>query len=530
MANTKTEAPWERLDDTSRLLLGLIAEHTNDGIWDLDVATRKVFYSRRYMQLVGYDADELPPHFDTFFSLLHEDDRQAVLKETEDYLNGRKSDYRWEFRLRHKDGSWRWILSRGIAVRGPDGRPLRLAGTHTDITERVREAERLEKVVQERTAELRAARDRAELDAARTMKFLATASHDIRQPLQAMTMLIGGLEREVSSEAGRRNIVALKHSLVASMDMLDALLEFSRVDAGALRPFITTINLDKLIEQVVDAFAPQAESKGIRLSVVPTSATTRSDAQLLARILRNLLSNAIKYTDQGRVLVGCRRTAEGIRIEVWDTGRGIPAAELRKVFWEFYRPKEVTESRSGLGLGLAIVDRLARLLKHRVDVKSWPSRGSVFTIDLPLLSDAAHEPKDDGHEVTPDRSLSGKLIALLEDDQTVALGLTTKLTEWGARVAHGRTTSELIAALGTSSPALLIADRYLGGKVDGFRAFDELERHFGGRLPGLILTGDYDLAGIEAANHGRRRVLQKPVWPAVLYAVLRGEISGTARS
>jgi PAS domain S-box-containing protein len=525
MPEVKQEAPWERPDDTSRLLLGLIAEHTNDGIWDLDVASRKVFYSRRYAQLVGYEMEELPPHFDTFFSLLHDDDRAAAVKETEDYLNSNKRDYRIEFRLRHKDGSWRWILSRGIAIRGPDGLPLRLAGTHTDITERVREAERLEKVVQERTAEVRAARDRAELDAARTMKFLATASHDIRQPLQAMTMLIGGLGREITSDSGRRNMQALRNSLLASMDMLDALLEFSRVDAGALRPFISTIKLEKLLEQVVDAFALQAENKGIRLSVVPTSVTTRSDAQLLARILRNLLSNAIKYTDRGGVLVGCRRIEDRIRVEVWDTGRGIASGELRKIFWEFYRPKELSESRGGLGLGLAIADRLARLLKHRIDVRSWPGRGSVFSIDLPVLPDAADKPDAGGQEVQPDGALAGKLVAILEDEQAVGLGLSAKLTEWGSTVVWGRNLTELIAALGKRSPALLVADRYLGGKLDGFQAFDQLEAHLGGRLRGVVLTGDYDLAGIEAANRARRRVLQKPVWPAVLYAVLRGEIS-----
>jgi PAS domain S-box-containing protein len=526
MLDRGLEAPWQRRDDTSRLLLGLIAEHTNDGIWDLDVATHDVFYSRRYMQLVGYGPDELPPHFDTFADLLHEDDRPAVLKATEDYLNGQTPDFRQEFRLRHKDGSWRWILSRGVAVRAPDGRALRLAGTHTDITERVLEAERLERVVLERTTELRAARDRAELDAARTMKFLAAASHDIRQPLQAMALLIGGLSGEVASVAGSRNLLTLRHSLVASMEMLDSLLEFSRADAGALRPFLTSIKLGNLIEQVVDPFIPLAANKSIRLSVVSTSATTRSDAQLLARILRNLVSNAIKYTDSGRVLVGCRRTAAGLRVEIWDTGHGIASNELRQIFYEFYRPKGNRDVRGGLGLGLAIVDRLARILKHRVKVRSWPGRGSVFSIELPLVRGVAQEERDDRHEATPDHSFRGKVIAILEDEQAVALALTTKLAEWGAIVVHGSSSAELIAVLNTRTPDLLIADRHLGGEVDGFQAYNELEARFGRRIPGLILTGDYDLASIEAANRSRRRVLQKPVWPAVLYAVLRGEING----
>ena len=160
---------------------------------------------------------------------------------------GVRSEYRVEFRLRHKDGSWRSILTRGIVLREPSGRAVRFAGTHTDITDRVRAAERLETMVAERTTDLRAARDRAELANAATTKFLATASHDIRQPLQAMALLLGGLKGDVTTNEGARKLLAIERSLASGMELLDALLEFSKLDAGALRPRLTTVGIGDLL-------------------------------------------------------------------------------------------------------------------------------------------------------------------------------------------------------------------------------------------------------------------------------------------
>lgn len=517
--------PWDSDDPATRSLLGLIAQSTNDGIWVLDLATKNVYYSPRWLEHVGYGPGELPSHFNSFFERVHPDDRPLVQSALEGYLDGSLSDYRVEFRLRHRDRTWRRILSRGIALRDAAGRPFRMAGTHTDITERALAEERLERLVAERTAELRAARDRAELDAATTIKFLAAASHDIRQPLQAMALLLGGLGNELTSESGQRMLGAVERSLAASMELLDSLLEYSRLDAGALRPFIDNVAVGRLIDQAVEAFAGEAAAKRLRLSAVHTAAVTRSDAQLLARILRNLLSNALKYTDRGSILIGCRRRGGRLWLEVWDTGRGIPPAEQRQVFWEFYQAKAQPGSRRGLGLGLAIVDRLARLLKHPVHVRSWPGRGSVFAIELPIV--AASPPADaaDATVVTPDAVFVGKLIAVLEDDQAVTMALTQLLVGWGAEVIRGEDAGALLAALAGRAPDAVIADRHLASDRDGFAALDRLDLAFGRRLPSLVLTGDYNLRELAQLNQARRQVLQKPVWPAVLHAVLRGELS-----
>ena len=523
-------APWDREDAASRSLLRLIAQSTNDGIWDWDLETDAVYYSPRWLELIGYAPDELPGHIDSFISRLHPDDRAVVEQSIGDYRAGTRPEYRAEFRLRHKDGSWRSILTRGIVLRDASGRAVRFAGTHTDITERVRAAERLEIVVAERTTDLRAARDRAELANAATTKFLATASHDIRQPLQAMALLLDSLQGEVPSSEGARKLLAVERALASGMELLDSLLEFSKLDAGALRPRLTSVGIGDIFDVIHDTFAAEAAQKNLRFTVVPTRLATRTDPQLLGRILRNLVSNAIKYTDRGRVLIGCRRRGERVRVEVWDTGCGIAHDQQRQIFWEFVQIKERGRSRSGLGLGLAIVDRLAKLLGHGVEIRSWPGRGSVFAVDMAL----EHAPSSAASlvpaELVPDAIFAGKLIAILEDDPAIAEALNGLLRDWGAMPVAAAGADALLRALAGRRPDAVIADRDLGEGGDGFAALSRLEATLGASLPALVLTGDYDVRDLERVNEAGRRVLHKPVWPAVLHAVLRFELSRLAEA
>jgi PAS domain S-box-containing protein len=520
-----TAAPWDREDSASRSLLRLIAQSTNDGIWDWDLATNEVYYSPRWLELIGYLPGELAGHVDTFIARLHPDDRDPVEHAINQYIAGNSAEYRAECRLRHKDGSWRSILTHGIVVRDATGRAVRFAGTHTDITDRVRAAERLEMMVAERTADLRAARDRAELANAATTKFLVTASHDIRQPLQAMALLLGGLKRDITTAAGTRKLSAVEHSLAAGMELLDALLEFSKLDAGALRPHMMTVSIGDLFDVLADGFAVEAAQKGIGLAIVSTRLSTRSDPQLLERILRNLVSNAIKYTDRGRVLIGCRRRGDRIRVEVWDTGRGIASERQRQIFWEYVQIEERGRSRGGLGLGLAIVDRLVKLLGHQVEVRSWPGRGSVFAVEMTIdtAQPVAFNPVPTA--VVPDAIFMHKVIAVLEDDRAVADALALLLREWGAIPVTALHDADLLRELAGRRPDAVIADRDLGPAGDGFAALSRLEAQLGATLPSLILTGDYNLRDLERVNDAGRRVLHKPVWPAVLHAVLRFELS-----
>jgi len=518
-------APWDREDAASRSLLRLIVQSTNDGVWDWDLETDEVYYSPRWLELIGYLPGELRGHIDTFIERLHPDDRAAVEQSIAEYRSGVRPEYRAELRLRHKDGSWRSILTRGIVLRDEGGRAVRFAGTHTDVTDRVRAAERLETMVAERTTDLRAARDRAELANAAATKFLATASHDIRQPLQAMALLLGGLKGEVATNEGARKLLAIERSLTSGMELLDALLEFSKLDAGALRPRLTTVGIGDLFDVINDTFAVEAAQKNLGFTVMPTRLATRSDAQLLGRILRNLVSNAIKYTDRGRILIGCRRRGDRARIEVWDTGCGIAADQQRQIFWEFVQVKERGRARSGLGLGLAIVDRLAKLLGHGIEIRSWPGRGSVFAVDMGLERSPSPASSVVPAAVVPDAIFAGKLIAILEDDPAILDALTGLLQEWGATPVAASDDGALLRALAGRRPDAVIADRDLGEGGDGFAALNRLETTLGGPLPSLVLTGDYDVRDLERVNAAGRRVLHKPVWPAVLHAVLRFELS-----
>jgi len=523
-------APWDREDAASRSLLRLIVESTNDGIWDWDLRTDAVYYSPRWLELIGYLPGELRGHIETFIERLHSDDRTAVEQSIAEYRAGARPDYRAEFRLRHKDGSWRSILTRGIVLRDGDGRAVRFAGTHTDITERVRAAERLETMVAERTTDLRAARDRAEIANAATTKFLATASHDIRQPLQAMALLLGGLKGELTTPEGRRKLLAVERSLASGMELLDALLEFSKLDAGALRPRLTSVSIGDLFDVINDTFAVEAAQKKLRFTVRPTRLATRSDAQLLGRILRNLVSNAIKYTDRGGVLIGCRRHGDRVRIEVWDSGCGIAPDQQRQVFWEFVQIKERGRARSGLGLGLAIVDRLAKLLGHGIEIRSRPGRGSMFAVDMAVEHTPSPAAGGVPAGIVPDAIFTGKLIAILEDDAGVADALSELLRGWGAVPIAAADDAALLHMLGGRKPDAMIADRDLGAGGDGFVALRRLETVLGVSLPALVLTGDYDVRDLERVNQAGRRVLHKPVWPAVLHAVLRFELSRLAEA
>ncbi len=518
-----TAAPWDSDDAASRLLLGLIAQSTNDGIWDWDLDTGRVYYSPRWLELVGYLPGELPPDISTFQDRLHVDDLDRVRSGIDDYLSGHSAEYRMEFRLRHQDGTWRWIMSRGIALREADGRAFRVAGTHTDITERMRAAERLESEVAERTAELRTARDRAESSAAAKTKFLATASHDIRQPLQAMALLLGSLTPEVKTAAGQRTMQAIERSLGAGMELLDALLEFIRLDAGAMRPKLANVDLGRLVDSVAETHVAEIARKGLVLKVVPSGAVVRTDPQLLGRILRNLISNALKYTEHGTILIGCRRRSGKVWLEIWDSGRGIAPEQLKQVFWEFFQGANVRQG-SGLGLGLAIVERLAGLLKHRVHVRSWQGRGSVFAIEMEP-GDACPVSDETVRTVTRDVLLTGRRVALIEDDQAVALALVQLLEAWGAEVISASTGERVIEQLGSDAPDVVIADCELKDDEDGFAVLDRLDRLYSRRLPALVLTGEYDVSALGQRNRAHRRVLHKPVWPAALQAVLHYELT-----
>ena len=252
-----------------------------------------------------------------------------------------------------------------------------------DVTEARREGRVLE-----------AAKSEAERANVGKSRFLAAASHDLRQPLQTISLLQGMLEKRVHDEATRRLVHRLDETVRTMSSLLDKLLDINQLEAGIVRPAIVDFPINRLLEEMRTEFTYHTETNGLGWRVVPSGLTVRSDPRLLEQIIRNLLSNAVKYTAGGRLLLGCRRRADMLRIEVWDTGAGIPELELQAIFEEFHQLDNPARERSkGLGLGLAIVQRLSDLLGHKIDVRSRLGTGSVFSIEVPLgRAETAREP------------------------------------------------------------------------------------------------------------------------------------------
>lgn len=339
------------------------------------------------------------------------------------------------------------------------------------------------------------ARRQAEVANEAKTRFLAAASHDLRQPLQAMTLFVHAIEEGLRRREGLdAALVGKLRSSTDSLEMLlDSLLDLSRADVGALKPEICNFALQPVFDRLRREFTDQAADKGLQLRVVPSCAYVRSDPALLERMLRNLTANALRYTEQGAVLVGCRSRGGSMQLEVRDSGIGIPEHARGEIFREFYQlDNPERDRRKGLGLGLSIVDALARQLGHRLDLRSAPGCGSVFTIEV-----AAGQP---GPVAAPDPPaasgrLDGAWIVVIDDEAPIREALTNVLQRWGCRVAGGENADEVLAVLGAAGmpmPAAILADWRLREGRKGDVEAGELRRCLGRPVPVLLITGDTD--------------------------------------
>jgi signal transduction histidine kinase/ActR/RegA family two-component response regulator len=422
------------------------------------------------------------------------------------------------------------------SARLPDGG---IVTTYTDVTQSVEAEEtlaaaneRLERRVRERTEELERlnqelARAKTEAEAANVSKtrFLAAASHDILQPLNAARLYASALsEATAGANAGEpanlaRNVDA---SLEAVEEILAALLDISRLDAGATKPEIADFPIAQILRQLEIEFAPMARARGLKLTFVGCSLDVRSDRRLLRRLLRNLVSNAIKYTLRGGVLVGCRRRGETLRIEVWDTGIGIPLAKQRIVFEEFQRLDQGARAARGLGLGLSIVERLGRVLGHDLRLRSKSGAGSVFTVSAPLGAAPAGAGEALGQDFARAREPLNDLVVLaIDNEPRVAEGIRALLGKWGCLVAIAAGMKDALAAMRAfgAPPDVIIADYHLDDG-DGIEAIGALRAAFGADIPAILATADRSLEAREAAQRARIAVLHKPLKPAQLRALL----------
>jgi len=340
--------------------------------------------------------------------------------------------------------------------------------------------------------EIIAARQAAERANKANSAFLAAASHDLRQPVQALSLLNGALRRTVKDERALQMVESQEHSLTAMTNLLNSLLDISRLDAGAVKPELEVFPIQRLIDRLSDEFARQAQHTGLEFSASACPAVINSDPNLLAEVIQNLVSNAIRYTDKGSVRLDCIEQDGQCVIRVTDTGIGIAEDQLGEIFREFHQCKAPGASKEGFGLGLAIVQRLSDLLELTIKVESDIGRGSCFSVSMPAVHAlAAAEDSDDVAGTAPHGAASG-LVILIEDDVHVANAWGLLLEAEGYRVATAASASEAQALLNyvDETPALLISDFNLLDGSTGVEAVSVIREFYDAPIPAFIVSGD----------------------------------------
>jgi Na+/proline symporter/CheY-like chemotaxis protein len=550
-----TKAALKLLDDANaaihynREILQTALDHVRQGIAVFDKGAHLICWNRQFGELlqlpnemirIGVDLAEIL-RFNAEGGAFGPGDPETMVRERLPHYTAAVQPYLERF------------PDRGLVIevrvnRMPDGG---VVTTLTDITPSVAAAEQLaranenlEQRVRERTielehlnAELAKAKHAAETANLSKTRFLAAASHDILQPLNAarlyVTSLVERLAPAVSAGAkeggqnhqdNHQDKVQLAANIDASLeaveDILSALLEISRLDAGAMTPEIAGFPVDDLFRRLKSDFAPLARDKGLDLVFMPCSLSIRSDRRLLRRLLQNLVSNAIKYTLTGRVLVGCRRRGAQLRIDVYDTGIGIPADKCDAVFAEFQRLDDAAKVARGLGLGLSIVERIARVLDHSITLASEAHHGTRFSIEVPVAPPEHGEPRlPDGR--VDHGPIAHALVLCMDNDLKILDGMAVLLAGWRCETILAADLSEAIAGVRAKGrpPDGLVVDYHLDNGT-GIEAATELRRLFGADIPAALITADRSAAVRERARALAIQVLNKPLKPASLRAVM----------
>ncbi|SFH91837.1 hybrid sensor histidine kinase/response regulator [Modicisalibacter xianhensis] len=515
-----------------------------------DKDCRYLFTNRAYEQVFNIDRNEvIGERVESVMSPSIARDRAPWMRLA---LSGERVSF--EISLDDGDGGTRYMLVTYTPHFGDGGTILGFFALYQDITERrlaeiaLKETnENLEERVRERTQALSEAnaalrqenRVRAEAEQALRQakqvaedantsktRFLAAASHDLLQPLNAARLFTSALSQQVDAEDLKRTIGHIDNSLQAAEELLGTLLDISKLDAGALTPRRSHFALGDIFRPLRAEFEVMAEERGLDLTVVGTKAWVDSDTQMLRRIIQNFLSNALRYTQHGRVLLGCRRRGERLSIEVWDTGPGIPESKLTEIFQEFRRLDQASrhkESEKGLGLGLSIADRMSRVLDHPIKVRSWEGVGTVFSVSVPVVAARA---SDKTAEDVPARragnKLAGSRVICIDNETLILEGMKAMLTGWGCEVFTATSiggAKSILRHLDTDPDAIL-ADYHLDNEVTGLMALEALAERCHGPVPGIVITADRTDEVAEEIKRAGYQLLLKPVRPAALRALL----------
>ncbi len=344
--------------------------------------------------------------------------------------------------------------------------------------------------------------------------FLAAASHDLRQPVQALSLLNGALRRTVKEPLALEMVKSQRHSLDAMTNLLNSLLDISRLDAGAIEPEIEDFPIQRLIDRLSAEFSRQTLQKGLKFDACSCTTMVRSDPNLVSEIIQNFVSNAIRYTDKGEVRLRCHEKNGNLCIDVTDTGIGIAADQIGEIFQEFHQIKTPGTNKEGFGLGLAIVKRLADLLEHKIEVESNPGSGSTFSICIPIVTkpQSGRGAQGSADTADADTEVSG-LIILIEDDVIVANAWGLLLEAEGFRVATAASAKEALALVHhlDGPPDLIISDFHLLGGSTGVEAVARIRKEFDRIIPAFIVSGDTSKIVQDAKLTRNCAIMNKPV-------------------
>ncbi len=529
------EAVAEVVGETSRALrfnqnlLEAALENMSQGISVVDRDLRLVAWNRRYAELFDYPASLLRVGVEVAELVRHNADRGL--------LGNPSREAQVQRRLAHMLAGTPYVAER----RFPNGQVVEIRGnpmpgggfvaTFTDVTA-FRAAEvaltaakaTLEERVQARTAELTLAKAEAERANQAKSRFLAAVSHDLLQPIHAAHLFTHALKQKLAEPETAALAAQVESSLGSSEALLAGLLDISRLDAGGMSPQLRDFALDELLQPLVAEFQVLAAERGLALHSVATRAWVRSDPQLLRRVLQNFLSNAVRYTERGRILIGCRRHGEQIAVEVLDTGPGIAEADQGSVFEEFHR---LGQGGPGLGLGLAIAQRTARLLDHRLSLRSELGRGTAFVVELPRVAAG----KSGVAPAPARRSRQGGHLLLVDNDPAVLKATQALVEGWGFVASAARTEAAALsivqrAGSGAVAPInALILDYHLDGARTGLDLLQTLRSALG-EAPVIVITADHGEQTREAVRAAGCQLLHKPLKPLALKSLLARLVVG----
>lgn len=508
----------DRILDDQALLIRATLEHLRQGVCIFDQLGRLVGWNRRVGELLSIPIGRFA--IGSSFLTIYDQFRREISiadeltdGEIADWALGTRRSGSLSFEIEHRSNRMLAVFmqempDRGFVISFTDVTPERTA------IRAISEAnEMLELRVMERTLDLEDALSEAERANASKSRFVAAASHDLLQPLSAAKLYVASLDGDALDPQSRQSATKAASALQSVENILSALLDISKLDSGQANLHLSTVSLDRLLSQLRDELAPTAAAKGLDLRVLRTDADVQSDATYLRRILQNLMSNAVRYTNQGRILVGARRLRKSVRVEVWDTGPGIAEEEQELIFGEFQRLNATASAADGMGLGLAIVDRACALLSHPLQLRSQVGRGTVFSIELPLVPRDRPQLVPDVTTPEPRQDiLQHRIVLLIENDEELRNALTLTMENWGLDVLPCQSGTEAQALLTDidMAPDVIVADYQLDEGKSGLDAIAGITEAFG-PAPACIISAN---RSVELDMQCRERglpLLHKPI-------------------